>query len=226
MDAQRQKLIDRILKLLALAGGTNYAAEAATARQMAADLMARHNIDSLAQKPARTGFAIEAYTPHFAGMKWEYVLAEAAARLTGCEIYFSTDLAHYTFAGTVADLEACLYILTKLHEQRIAAWLAHKSKGSADRFHQFCFGYAKGVDARVTALLAEMRASVGKDAVLPPDKRAQIALWYEAQFGVTHHDLGLHGKPQSDAGFAAGGSASFHRGEFGQNPAPRRLTHD
>jgi len=223
MDADREKLINRILKLLALADGTNFEGEAATARQMADDLIKRHNIDSLGGKPARTAFTIEDYTPHFAGMKWEYVLAEAAARLTGCVIYFSADLDRYSFAGTVADLEAFRYILTKLHEQRIAAWLAHKSKGSSDRFHQFCFGYAKGVEAKVKELLEKMRASVGKDVVLPSDNRAQIRLWYEAQFGVTHHDLGLRGKPQSDAGFAAGGSASFHRGELRESQV-RRIT--
>jgi hypothetical protein len=52
MDAERQKIVDRILKLLAMAKGTSFDAEAETACKLADNLIAKHNV-SLA-RPARS----------------------------------------------------------------------------------------------------------------------------------------------------------------------------
>jgi hypothetical protein len=107
MDADRARLIERIMKLLALAAGTSFEAEAATARTLAAELMAKHNIDSVDSPKDRSIMVSEDYEPHFKGAMWEWSLAEAAAKLCGCKAYWRGEYAKFIFAGVVPNVEAC-----------------------------------------------------------------------------------------------------------------------
>jgi hypothetical protein len=87
MTGDPKPLIERVLKLFALAAGTNFAPEAETARAMAEALIAKHNI-TLPSVKDRTAFATVDYVPHFKGAKWEWMLAECAARACGCKAFF------------------------------------------------------------------------------------------------------------------------------------------
>lgn len=208
MNHDREKLADRILKMLALAAGTSFEAEAATARRLADELMAKHNIDLPSGKADRNALVTQNYTPHFKGMLWEFNLGTAAAYICGCMIYAvgPKDAIHtLVFVGTVANLEAAIYILNKLHEQRIAEWLHYKGSGGSDKFHKFCFGYAQAVLDKVHVLIRQMPAL--------RDERQTAKLWYEERHKVGD---GLRmGRASSSAGLEAGGSASLHRGELG-----------
>jgi hypothetical protein len=59
IDPDRAGLIERIMKLLAVAAGTSFAAEATTARALAAELMAKHNIDSVDSPKDRSVMIVE-----------------------------------------------------------------------------------------------------------------------------------------------------------------------
>lgn len=206
MDAGREKLADRVLKLLALAAGSSFAAEADTARRLAEELMAKHNIAApIDSAKNRDVMVEERYTPHFKGAIWEYILAEAVSKLCGCKAYYFGDYLLFTFAGMLPAVEACLYIVAKLHEQRVGQWLAYKRTGS-DSFHKFCYGYARGVSDKIDSILPSMR-QLGRD-------REAAQLWYEARHNVEHAGP-LTGKASSNAGLDAGGGASLHRGELG-----------
>ena len=63
LSADRKKLIERIAKLLALAEGTTYDAEAQTARETVLRLMAEHNIR--ASETREEPFQARAYKPYF-----------------------------------------------------------------------------------------------------------------------------------------------------------------
>jgi hypothetical protein len=202
------KLIDRVLKLYALAAGTSFDHEAATARAMAEALIAKHNI-SLPSVKDRTAFDSVDYWPHFKGARWEWLLANWAAKACGCDAFFNTvgeELSKFALVGTVADLETCQYLLAMLHEQRMRDWMRAKREGSSDSFYSFCFSFVRGVEQNIRARLTSHER----------ERTEQAHLWWDKQCGgIKMTDLGIHGDGRSEAGRAAGRSASLHRGNLG-----------
>lgn len=213
-------LVERVLKLYALAAGTTFAHEADAARRMAETLIAKHNI-TLPADNDRAAFGFIDYWPHFRRMKWELILAEAVAKLCGCYAFrWSVDGElrddhPFRLAGTVRDLEVCQYLLAILHEQRMRDWLRAKRDGSADSFHSFCFSFARGVDQ-----------TVGRRVTPEAFGQTERAfLWYKENYGLNKsaERVSLAGRGRSEAGRAAGEAASLHRGTVGQGAPVRRI---
>jgi hypothetical protein len=210
------KLIGRVLKLYALAAGTSFAEEAASATAAAERLIAKHNI-KLPSVKDRGAFASVVHTPHFKGMEWEVTLAHCAVALCGCALFFpGGKLENFRLVGTVGDLEACQYLLAILNRQRMRAWMRAKAEDVPDNFHSFCFSFARGVEANVNK-------RIGNDD-LERAKRAE--LWWEEQIGYSTEplDLNIHGGGRSEAGREAGKGASLHRGDVTGSAAPKLLT--
>jgi hypothetical protein len=205
-----KRLADRILKLLALASSSQFAAEAATAKAMADDLMRTHNISLDTSKPPQDTIEIRSYTPFAKGMKWEGIIVDAIADLTSCSFFFSNRLDHYTLVGSIWNLDILEYMLHEIHRQRIVAWLAYKGQGGPDSFNKFCFGYARALETKIASL-------VNAGQVIA--KTAELRHWYEDNILGKKTTLSgaLHaGRASSAAGMAAGGDASLHRGALGQ----------
>lgn len=208
MDADRARLIERIMKLLALAAGTSFATEAETARKLAADLMAKHNIDSVNAPKDRRVMATARYKPFMPDAMWEFTLVQAVTKLCGCAFYWNGDQTHFdrfTIVGLTPDVEAAGYIMGQLNRQRMQKWLEYKTHG-LDGFGKFSFGFARGVEAKINQILRSapaMAASTNK-----------ARLWYETRHDVDKHIVQF-GRASSSAGLGAGESASFHRGEMG-----------
>jgi len=220
IDPERQKSADRILKLLALAGGTAFAAEAATARAMAEQLMTRHNIDLGEGSKGRTRISGERYVPFAKGAKWEYIIVDALTDLCNCKFFFddAETLARYCLVGTIADLEVLRYMLAEIHRQRIAAWLQYKRTGP-DSFHRFCYAFAQALASKISDIV-----DAGRDALDAHQKK--LKHWYEIE--VLHGPVqGEHvelGRASSAAGLQAGRAASLNRGAVIQTV--RRITYD
>ena len=214
MDANRTKLADRILKLLALASSTSFSAEADTARKLAAELMEKHNIDAVDAPKDRTVMIVEEYKPFMPDAMWEFILVEAVTNLCGCSMFWKGDKEHFSLfkvAGLTPDVEAAMYILAQLNLQRMRRWVEYKRHGS-DGFGKFCFGFAKGVEGKVKEVLRSA------PAIRKNTETAQI--WYRANYRVTNQSVHF-GQASSNAGLGAGESASFHRGEM--NSPQKRL---
>jgi Protein of unknown function (DUF2786) len=217
MDQERRKALDRILKLLALAEGTSFNAEAASARAMAEALIAKHNVDlAEGQKPPRDQLVIHTYTPWGRQWLWELMIAVAMTRLCGCAFYSrgkpdEGGYDHFLFVGVFANVEACLYILAEVHAQRHRAWVRYRAEGGRDSFGQFCFSFARGLEAKIKRLTAP--------AQLTETQRA--ALWFEATHKVSTPSDPIRGRGSSEAGRDAGASASLHRGAVGGGPQRR-----
>lgn len=215
------KLIERVLKLYALAAGTDYAAEATAARAKAEALIAKHNIELPSNKD-RTAFAFVFYFPHFKGAQWELILAESVCAACGCELFLDKarferrdPSDHFSLVGTLADLEACQYLLAMLNEQRMAAWLRVKRDGVGDSFYSFCFSFARGVERNLEKFTTGAEIARAK----------QAWIWYDENVTrIKSVDLGLlPGRGRSEAGRTAGETASLHRGNLTGGPEPRRI---
>lgn len=214
------KFVERVLKLLALASGTSFGAEAAAARAKAEELIAKHNIQLPSEKD-RSAISRIRYSPHFKGAQWEFLLTEKVSRSCGCEFFFNKErfeASHpddaFSIVGTIADLEACQYLLAALNEQRIAAWLRAKREGKADSFYSFCFSFARAVEAN-------LRKAVSSEVVA---RQKRALLWYEENFLRPETvDMGFRGQGRSEAGREAGAAASLDRGKLGGSAPVRQI---
>lgn len=215
-DAERQKLVERVVKLYSLAAGTQFAGEAATAQRMAEELVAKHNL-TLPSAKDRTAIAVVTWEPTFKGAKWEWMLADAVAQLCGCMAVFrgGEKLLLFRFVGTIADVEVCQHLLSILHQQRMRLWVRAKAEGTSDSFYSFCYSFAQGVARQVEHRLG-----------IEERKRRQLASeWLtHAEGPITSYDLGTAGQGRSAAGRAAGEGASLHRGEISTASTLKRLT--
>jgi hypothetical protein len=223
LDAEKQKIAAKILKLIALADGTTFAAEAEAARRMAADLRAAYGIAAGAgASKDRTVIEVRKYTPFAKGARWEAIIAGALADLCGCAMFFGdvyrtdyrkpeggirlTTNADLALVGAISDLDMLFFMLPELHRQRIVAWTDYRISGS-DSFHKFCYGFAKALNARISQLTEKWHES---------DQRKQLVAWFEAYLGhkLKNADI-LGGRASSEAGTEAGRTASLHRGTLG-----------
>jgi hypothetical protein len=218
ISADRAGQLDRILKLLALATGTTFAAEADSARRMAEQLMETHNITLGEGTEDRRRIVVEDVTPSNPGAKWEFRMVDAIGHLCGCAVYYYGAYAEYAFVGSVANMEAFRYVGRKIHEQIQHEWrgdAGRLARARGENFYKFCFGYAEGLVNKIGRIT---RVS----PVLQAERRA-AELWYEQDHAVTYTDP-RYGRAGSQAGRAAGESASLHRGEFSGGAPQRRLT--
>jgi hypothetical protein len=212
-DSDRQRLLDRILKILALAEGTSFEGEAATARAMAAELIAKHNVSLPAEgKTPRDEIIINYYKPWGTKWLWERIIASAIAHLCACAMFYSGDpdeggYDHFTFVGQGMHVEACLYVLGQVHIQRQRAWVRYRGEGGNDSFGKFCFSFARGLEGKIDQLLSSAQL----------DEAERARLWYRERHNVEDGTY-ITGAGSSDAGHHAGAGASLHRGEA---PGPR-----
>jgi Protein of unknown function (DUF2786) len=211
MTPERKRLADRILKLLALASSTSFAAEAETARTMAADLMRAHNISLGPGKPSQDTIECREHVPYAKGTRWEGIIVGSLADLCSCTIFFnSRRLDHYALVGAIGNLDILDYMVREIARQRIAAWMNYKMSGEPDSFHKFCYGFAQALSSKIKTLIDQQQ--LGKN-------RAQLTLWYETNIlhGPTAEPFCLSsGRASSEAGMDAGQNASLHRGSLGQ----------
>jgi hypothetical protein len=207
LNPERKKLLDRLLALLALAQGTTFAEEAASARAKAEELMRKHNLSPNEGSKDRTKLAIEQHSPWAKGAQWEYMIANTLGELCGCEVYYRGDYALFNMVGTVGDLEALRYMIDAVNQQRIRAWLDYKRTGS-DKLWSFSFSFARALEEKIGELLE------GATAIAAQREKAK--LWYESTHKIQHSEDWIHGRGASTAGRAAGSNTSLHRGAVGR----------
>jgi hypothetical protein len=211
LNPDRKKLLDQLLKLLALSHSTTFAAEAATARAKAEELMRKHNLSLNEGSKDRTKFAIEQHSPWAKGAQWEYRIADTLGRLCGCEVYYLGDYQLFNLVGTVADLEALRYMIDAVNQQRIRAWLEYKRTGP-DKLWSFSFSFAQALVEKVDSLL--------EGATEIEAQRERARLWFESSHKINHNDDAIYGRGASAAGRAAGSNTSLHRGVIGRPASP------
>jgi hypothetical protein len=214
MDASQKHLADRILKLLALAQSTTFAAEAETARRLAEELMKTHNVQ--VGKLGQDAIEHRIYIPFAKGMRWEGIIAGALGDLCSCQIFFTPDkLDNYSLVGTTGTLDMLEYMLHEVNRQRMAAWLKYNGSSGPDSFNKFCYGFAMALKAKIIRLVDYGRVV---------EEQKPLTLWYETN--IIHKSTNStnlsSGRASSDAGLEAGKNASLHRGAVGQ-AAQKRL---
>ena len=216
MTPERKKLIDRITKLLALAESTSHSAEAESARAMAADLMAKHDIEHAEATMDESFIEQHDETPFRNLVAWHSYLSSAIARLNG--VYFlnvrgsQRNKARYVLFGKPSDISAYRYMVEVVLRQRTEAWLSYKAGGGLDGQRAFSHGFALGVCSKVRDLMTAAEAVMrGYGMLVPISPQKQAESYYKSLGKKVSVGRGTSAR-SSAAGISAGKAVSLNRG--------------
>jgi Protein of unknown function (DUF2786) len=165
-----EKIIDRIRKLLELAGNNPNENEALSAMEMATRLMAEHNIEMATVEAEKNKDSDPAVEQEFKSAefrhKWGRVVWGAVARLNFCKYYYRSyrDQNDRNFlVGTQANIAA-----TKVMVDYLIATIDRLSHGApipGSQRRAFCLGAAGRVSERLNELLRQRKKGEAKPVV-------------------------------------------------------------
>ena len=209
MSIERKKLLDRVTNLLALSDSTGFEAEAATARDKAAELVAKYDITMDSLKDLEKFETISEFRVGNLP-SYEFTLLDAVGKFCGVLVLkVSRQNAgyDYNFFGKPQDLEAFRYMREITSAQQDRAWMdylsAHPScaRQRISWKNSFANGVAEKIDALMHAATAQQKA-MRQDLVIVP-RHEQAVAEYECLFGK----LGCgdeYGGGLNDDGYEAG----------------------
>jgi hypothetical protein len=206
-------MIDKVMKLMSLAEGTSFSAEAEAARSAAISLMAKHNIEYSEMNSSEDEFVIEIDDSNRKRKATEEsTLINAIARFSGVAMITndSGPTVIYKFVGTKNDIDAFRYTLSIVHNQRDVAWKASGKRGSNNQYH-FRMGYALGVASKVYQLMNDMEKRVEEWGLVPRTPAAAASDWYKEQHKVRQARQVTASKYDRGA-FVAGQNVSLVKG--------------
>lgn len=230
LSNDRRKILERIAKLLALAEGTNFDAEARQARETALRLMAEHNIRQ-AEAATAEPFELRRIKPYFEeDVQWDRRMKWALAELNNiyCVLQWVDDartkVEMFLYTGRPSDLDSFEYMVGLILRQRTREWNDYKMAGGRDGKGKWLYGYAVGLEDKVDQLLREMSGTMrrtGKQELAPLAIIRQAEEWFKERHGPVGSGLHNFSGGLGD-GYQAGRNASLHRGEV-KPPGRQRL---
>ena len=222
MTPERQKIMDKVIKLLAMAEGTSHAEEADTARNLAAELMAKYDISIMEATKVSSFETVEQELTRLSPIKYDAILINIISRFNGVAYIQSDGWGQFRgkniFVGTMVDIECNGYMIDILMQQRNYGWKQHlasfklmtgRKPKDADKNAWFN-GFAFGVRAKLVELTALKDSKIVEYGLVPVNK-SDLAL---AEHKKNHNSKTSKGRKTSynQAGFEAGKNASVHKG--------------
>ena len=197
MNAETEKAIDKIRKLLKLSEGTDNQEESASAAAMAAQIMERHNIlmaDVATKDSPREKMAQEdAGVPSKVVNKWKSTLIVRVADAFGCaakwqwvDIYGDRML-RIRFYGRESDVKACI-LAYEFCERETERLTLRNTKGLGRTFaNNYRHGCVDAIEASIqaekAALHEELREEVSSSALVIVETRVVEA---KKAFGIKY----------------------------------------
>jgi hypothetical protein len=215
---ERKDLINKIVKLMALAEDQAGKPEADVARNKAAELMAKNNLALQDLESAKATFVKQVKNmgrrTHY---KFDTLLWNHVFRFNGVALLLRGDGA-YIYIGEQQSIDAAEYMVDMLLEQRkhaVKVWADDEQKagwgrpGTTDQ-DKFKNGFAMGVGQKLRNLSSMANTKVQEWGLVPVDAADTALAWYKQDNNVRNGRSGntsYHG-----AGLAAGRNASLNKG--------------
>jgi hypothetical protein len=202
------KVMDRIAKLLAQAESTTHEAEAETAKNLAATLMAKHQISAIEAKDEDQFHEIQRNLYRKTHLKYDTVLRNCLSDYCGVQYYRRTR--HHgacdLFVGRECDLENFFYLEEIVYAQREAEW---KRYTGFSKRSEWLLGFAYGVCSKLNELKDKENNVVREHGLVPVSMADQASSWFEDNNKVnrTKSRTGQF----SSAGYEAGTKASLNK---------------
>ena len=172
MCNDRKKLIDKIKKLLALAGNNNNEAECVAAALKAQKLIADNNIEDFELNEKTPENIEELLSDPYCGKRWREILAAIVAENFRCKSYIlyssknswkNGKMFQQVFVGYTSDASAALLVYNKLVEvgevnAKLASQKAKKLYGTSQGVKNtfllgFCYGVKLELEKQAQALM-------------------------------------------------------------------------
>ena len=228
---ERMSIIEKVIKLMALANGTTHTAEAESAKKMAAELMAKHDVQ-LEECVPEKDFTIDKQE---LGRKnhnmQESDLLFATASFNGVKYirHMGHKGAAYVLVGRTADIEVTKFMYDILFQQmqRGSSAYAVEFKKSYNKpiTAKYSAGYKRGFIRGVRIKLAELKAlkeSKIQEWGLVPVPTEDLALkFYNEQGNKTKTTKSLSNTLVLKKGVEDGRNASVYQGVTEKNPTLR-----
>lgn len=146
VDKEKQKIIDKVMKLLSLAEGTNHLEEADSARKMAITLMAKHAVSVVNE---------QRYVVHTERARntsvWKIRLYTAVCKFCGVKLYTrrSGDIMYVGNPVNIANFQYMLGCVIEQMERGVRAYTGD------DAVSSWKSGFALGVSHKIDQLEQE-----------------------------------------------------------------------
>ena len=223
----RKKLVDRITKLLAQADSTQYTEEAETARRLAAELMAKHNI-AHADVTAEEDYQIVTEdSGRQSKAKHDVALLNVIASINGVAM-LTVGNTKYRFVGKQSDIDAFNYMRGLVINQRNAAWRHYyqtrwdKHPGATE-LNKWKLGFAYGVAALIHSMVKSSEQGHQSWGLVPVDPAKQALDWYKQDH--TTRSAQPRASQYSSAGYSAGQNVQLNKGVAQQSGKQLALAH-
>ena len=220
MNTAKQKILDKVIKLLTLAEGTNFEGEAISAKNMAAELMARYDIHESEMDPAPEYIENVQELTRMKLKKHESILINSVSIFNGVA-FIRTDgyrsiKGKMTFVGNQSDLDCNEYMLDIIRTQRKQMWKNHTKTLSLDKRgmkqeRELWFkGFSYGIATKLKELRDAKKAKVQEWGLVVVDKYTQALSEYKKENSCSTSKA--RSSRYSQAGFDSGKNTSIHTG--------------
>lgn len=225
INSDRMKIIDRVIKLLSLAENNTFSEEAKLAKDRAAEMMAKHNIE-LSELDHNEFLVDRMDTGRKMLDKVEAMLMNVIARFNGVKLYttgstvWRAGRAHnavFTLVGRECDIEAAKYMFDIVKNQMASAMTSYrKRKGlkftdmTLKMKSEFRRGFTWGVCDKIAELEALQDRKIQEWGLVPVSLADQAANFYEKD-NTVRTGKAMRGRG-TKAGYEAGKDVSLHKG--------------
>jgi hypothetical protein len=225
VSPERMKIIDKVMKLLAMAEGSTFSDERATASRMAAEMMAKHQVEMGEIK--QEDFVIDQIdSGRKIKDKIETSLINTVSRFCGTKVYSTGSTAWrpgrslnatWIVVGKPQDIEATKYMFDMIKNQMDAALNLHrKARGlkytqmTLGMKNEFRRGFVYGAQNKIYELINMQNNQMKEWGLVVVSGTDLAANWYEAS-NKTSKGRGMSGN-YSTAGYQAGNNVSINKG--------------
>ena len=229
IESDRMRIIEKVIKLLALAESTNHDGEAENAKRMAAELMAKHEINLGECKK-------EDFKIHVMGLGRknheanEQRIMYAISKFNGCAMYrrYGTE-AKYVLVGRDQDIEVSMYMYEILCRQlsndskRFSAEMK-QSRGEckASTWAHYRNGWVIGLKQKIDELIAMKNSKIQEWGLVPVNSSKLAEQFYESEHEVKQGKAVT--RSYLNRGIQDGKNASIHTG-IGEKSATKKIAH-
>ena len=179
-------VMDKIAKLLAQAESTTHEAEADTAKRLAANLMAKHQIEAILSRDNNTFRKVLKHLERATHLKYDTMLHGALAEFCGVKYLTRkrNGTASHVYLGRTCDIAGLLYLIDIVTIQRESAWASFKLKRTTTRA-MWLNGFAFGVQDKLYELKSMENTAVTEKGLVPVSLADQALAWYKENNKVT-----------------------------------------
>jgi hypothetical protein len=217
-NTEREQLIDRVQKLLAMAESTNHPEESKSFRSKAADLMAKYAIENHEFGSTAPTYMIVDLDTDAAPTEWQIHLVNGVCKFNGmlCIVHTSYTGKKLRLVGTASDHAAFTYMYDNVLRQMGSALCARAEKSRmTDRDNtKFLNGFAYGLCDKVDQLLAARNTKIQEYGLMKIDEVRTVMNWYEKEQGNLKSSRKSNAAYEMD-GVRAGRNANLNKGVNG-----------